>query len=262
VLTGITANPIFPPLPDPFGHCHAEYAKHKEETTALAAAQHNELAQLQQRHDELAAQLRNEAAAAAATAVTPFLSRAAPEASTRKSAVRPLRIPSLFSSVSRSHSPASLPRTQVRRALDDMAAIREASAAPAGAKRVGEGSNEALLSAQGFAAKRAAIQHAVDETLATLASGGGDGDEDDDATRLGGDLRSPAAGAATPFRSPRAAAASAAASAAKIVAAELGVDPTGADALRAPMKESEEFLAAYGVNPTKLVLLKVQSAAF
>jgi len=151
--------------------------------------------------------------------------------------------------------------TQVRRALDDMAAIREASAAPAGAKRVGDGSNEALLSAQGFAAKRAAIQQAVDETLATLASGGGgggiDGDEDDDATRLGGDLRSPA-GAATPFRSPRAAAASAAASAAKIVAAELGVDPTGADALRAPMKESEEFLAAYGVNPTKLVLLKVR----
>jgi len=227
----------------------------------LAAAQHNELAQLQQRHDELAAQLRNEAAAAA---VTPFLSRAAPEASTRKSAVRPLRIPSLFPQCLSVSLPRLAPSHQVRRALDDMAAIREASAAPAGAKRVGEGSNEALLSAQGFAAKRAAIQQAVDETLATLASGGGggiDGDEDDDATRLGGDLRSPA-GAATPFRSPRAAAASAAASAAKIVAAELGVDPTGADALRAPMKESEEFLAAYGVNPTKLVLLKVQSAAF
>ena len=233
----------------------------------MAAAQHDGLAQLQRRHDELLAQVRaleaqlqlqlQEGAGGGASLpppVTPFPSRAAPEASTRKSAVR--------------------------RALDDMAAMREASAAPAGAKRPGDGSNAAMLSAQGFAAKRAAIQYAVDEALAALAGrpGGGDGGDggEDDATRLGGDPRSPTAAtaAASPFHSPRAASSSAAAatataasvsrpSAATIVAAELGLNtPSGPDARLAPLRESEEYLSAYGVNPTKMVLLKVRLVGF
>ena len=174
-------------------------------------------------------------------------------------------------------------RTAVRRAVEELLSHRGAGDEE-GKKKGGswapEGmAKEAQLAAQGFAAKRAAIQQAVDQALHVLAGGTGSDFEgslaslssDRDAMHLQ-DLRTGLpVNVNTPPRTLGSPQRHASSSAMTIVTASLGLtavnttDPALALASRratsmpaavAPLAVSEDYLNAYGVNPAKTVLLK------
>ena len=163
-------------------------------------------------------------------------------------------------------------RIAVRRAVEELLSHRGVGEEE-GSKRVEKGgtwapdgtAKEAQLAAQGFAAKRAAIQLAVDQALHVMAGGNTGSDfegslaslsSDRDAMHLQ-DLRK--GQPASPQRN-------ASSSAMTIVSASLGLpsantsDPRGTSMIAsvAPLAVSEDYLNAYGVNPAKSVLLKNQ----
>ena len=173
----------------------------------------------------------------------------------------------------------SVSRTAVRRAVEELLSHRGVgdeegpTRVEKGGTWVPEGmAKEAQLAAQGFAAKRAAIQLAVDQALYVMAGGSTGSDfegslaslsSDRDAMHLQ-DLRTGLPiSAGTPPRLLGGPQRHVSSSAMTIVSASLGLPSVTRETSMtatavAPLAVSEDYMNAYGVNPAKTVLLRNQ----